>query len=319
MDLSAPDRVTPWQKRTLALQLSHIFLHTHDCGWTTDRWKASDVQFAESRHGNAVESPPYITCNNKFMDVYKRESSAFVALAKLLVEVEIGVEIKGELIQYNKLGEPDMVLTISMILDEGRMSNTRYYSEAVEQCLRLAKGREDPESLRNYILDKVVKNLEIELALMRKPQGRTPFPSDTKAMNATHGAPPARDFVSDPTNTRQDYETSNLGPATMKYSAQHASIVQSVAPRHNILVPQVRDTRSSISKQHRNAHSAGRHATSSGVPNRKKQKPAKQRRLSHVQGSEDATDHGYYSNIHETSDATLRLFEDHDAHISNEP
>lgn len=319
MGLSEPDRVSTWQKRTLALQLSHIFLHTHDCGWTTDSWKASEVQFAESHPGTLVESPPYIKCNSNCKTIYEGDTSAFVELAKLLVEVEIGLEIKEEFIQYNKLGERDMVLTLSMILDEGRMTNTRYYSEAVEQCLRLAKGFEEPESMRNYILHKIVKNLEIELALMKKPHGRTPFPPEKKAITATHDSVAAWDFVSDPTNTRQDYEISNLGRATVDYSTQRNLSDQPVARRPNIIVPQVRHASSSISKQHRNAQLSVRHATSSGVSNRKKKKPAKHRRLSHVKGSKNAPDHGYHLNIRETSDASFRLFEDHDAHISNEP
>lgn len=319
MGLAAPDRFSTWQKRTLALQLSHIFLHTYDCKWTKDQWTVADLQFAERGPGNILISSPYIKCNNDCRNLHEGKSSAFVALAKILVEVEIGEEIRGQLLQYNKLNKPEMVLTLSMILDSGIMSNTRYYSEAVEQCLRLAKGHEEPESIRNYILNKIVRNLEIELALMRKPQAGTPLRSDEKAMNAIHDATASRDFISDPTSPRQDYEFSNLGHATVEYSTQRGSSVQPVTRKPSTIVPQVRDARSSISKQHRNAQLSGRHATSSGIPNRKKQKPAKQKRLSHVKGSKDAPDHGYHLNIRETSDAPLRLFEDHDAHISNEP
>lgn len=322
MDLSTTNRFTPWEKRTLALQLSHIFLHTHDCKWTANRWAASEVQFAESRHGNAVKSPPYIKCNNNGTDVKQNQIPVFVALAKLLVEVEIGEEIKGQLLQYNKLNKPEMALTLSMILDSGRMSNTRYYSEAVEQCLRLAKGYEEPESMRNYILNNIVKNLEIELALMRKPEAGTPFKSNTKAMSATRGAAPAaRDFVSGPESPTQKLKNRNLSVDIVDYSTNPASTIETISSPINTEVPEVHNAQLSIttSKKNRRVHFSDDLTEFSGIPNRKKQKLAIEKRPLHGDGLEDIPDQEHRSNACGTpSDSLFRLFEDIDAHVPNE-
>ncbi|KAF3021556.1 hypothetical protein E8E14_013091 [Neopestalotiopsis sp. 37M] len=161
--------LTSWEKRTLALQLSHLFLHLYDCEWAANRWTTSGVHFAFSEQPQKIlESPPYLKCNEYNERKHEKKTSKLLALAKLLIEIELGEEIKE--VKFNILKEPSWLSTLTDILHQGRMQSSRFYVEAVEHCLNLAKGPKTLELMKNHILEKIVKNLQAELDMMRRPK-----------------------------------------------------------------------------------------------------------------------------------------------------
>jgi hypothetical protein len=127
------------------------------------------VHFAYSSQPHRIlESPPYLKCNDYNERRHEKKTSKLLALAKLLIEIELGEEIKE--VKFNILEEPSWLSTLTDILHQGRMPSSRFYVEAVEHCLMLAKGPKTLELMKNHILEKIVKNLQAELDTMRRPK-----------------------------------------------------------------------------------------------------------------------------------------------------
>ncbi|QYT04619.1 hypothetical protein H0G86_011524 [Trichoderma simmonsii] len=105
------------------------------------------------------------------------KDSVFLALGKLLVEIELGMRITST--ERNRNGQPSLWLTLDKILEEDRLPSVGDdYLNAIEACLDLHQSNSElmPEErtseLSRLIYDSIVVNLEKEFSRYRKSRKR---------------------------------------------------------------------------------------------------------------------------------------------------
>ncbi|KAL7961306.1 hypothetical protein V8C34DRAFT_274368 [Trichoderma compactum] len=172
------------EKRELSLNLGWCFFYLFDCPWTHSGWSADTISLLLSTTGSPssleFETPPYIRCDPQCTSSEKDESdlsitmkdSVFLALGKLLVEMELGRRITAT--ECDRLGRPSLWLTLSKVLDDGMLSACDDYLKAIEGCLELHRYK--PESTQEesttkpakLVYNSIVANLEKDLAHYRK-------------------------------------------------------------------------------------------------------------------------------------------------------
>ncbi|KAI1657905.1 hypothetical protein F4813DRAFT_358361 [Daldinia decipiens] len=176
---SSTNRLTTWEKRSLALDLGLAFMHLIDCRWTRHRWKTRSLHFLHpwTLHcrDSLLQTPPYLGCNVSVASSTNEEDHDtlfpghpdFLLFGKLLAELENGEEIEAT--QCNKHGVPSLYLTLLVGIHEGRLSAHPYYSKAISACLSLYKQPGDPNFTRERIQKTIVLNLNKALASCERP------------------------------------------------------------------------------------------------------------------------------------------------------
>lgn len=173
------------EKRELSLNLAWCFLYLFNCPWTDNSWSASTISLLLSATASTdsleFETPPYIRCSPKCEPSKQNDElgimmndSVFLALGKLLVEMELGRRIVPT--ECNRRGQPSLWLTLDKILREDGMPFACYdYIKAIEGCLELHRSivelapEERAEESTKLIYDAIVVNLENDFDHYRGP------------------------------------------------------------------------------------------------------------------------------------------------------
>ncbi|KAL6896479.1 hypothetical protein GGI43DRAFT_429027 [Trichoderma evansii] len=150
-----------------------------------DDWSADTISLLLSATTSSssleFEIPPYIRCGPKCDPSKKNDDlgivmndSVFLALGKLLVEMELGKRIIPT--ECNRRGQPSLWLTLNKIISEDEMfSACEDYLKAVEGCLELHRSivelspEERAAESAKLIYDAIVVNLERDFQHYRKP------------------------------------------------------------------------------------------------------------------------------------------------------
>ncbi|KAL6826396.1 hypothetical protein V8C40DRAFT_244103 [Trichoderma camerunense] len=172
------------EKRELSMNLGWCFFYLFDCPWTHSGWSADTISLLLSATGSSssleFETPPYIRCDPQCTSSEKDENdvnnimgdSVFLALGKLLVEMELGRRVTAT--ECDGFGRPNLWLTLSKVLDDEMYYACDDYLKAIEGCLELhrskfvSKSEESTTNPAKVIYNSIVANLEKDLAHYRK-------------------------------------------------------------------------------------------------------------------------------------------------------
>lgn len=172
------------EKRELSMNLGWCFFYLFDCPWTHSGWSADTISLLLSATGSSssleFDTPPYIRCDPQCTSSEKDENdvnnimgdSVFLALGKLLVEMELGRRVTAT--ECDGFGRPNLWLTLSKVLDDEMYYACDDYLKAIEGCLELhrskfvSKSEESTTKPAKVIYNSIVANLEKDLAHYRK-------------------------------------------------------------------------------------------------------------------------------------------------------
>ncbi|KAL7910316.1 peptidase S8/S53 domain-containing protein, partial [Trichoderma velutinum] len=156
-----------------SFNLAWCFWYLFDCHWTHNSWSADNISLRLSANASSghleFDAPPYIRCDpecasskkcsNGLGDVMK--DSVFLALGKLLVEIELGMRITST--ECNKNGQPSLWLTLDKILEEDKLSSVVVNLEKDFSRYRKSRNRKRRRDLSPFSRDLELSPVSVDI------------------------------------------------------------------------------------------------------------------------------------------------------------